>query len=112
MSIKSHFFKKCMFFLCTWVMCQKQGLNQVTSSSSAVLSLEGTCPEEARGEGIEGNWTNLNLPQVSSAPGQPLGQPWGWQESTELSAVSSELLTSPRWNDHWSPVRLWRKGPN
>lgn len=27
------------------------------------------------GEGTEGNWTNLNLPQVSSAAGQPLGQP-------------------------------------
>ena len=56
----------------------------------------GDLPRGSKGgEGTEGNWTNLNLPQVSSAPGQPLGQPWGWQESTELSAVSSEFLTSP-----------------
>ena len=60
-------------------------------SSSADLSLEETCREEAgwREEGTEGNWTNLNLPHSvqptrTSLRASSSTRPWGSQESTEF----------------------------
>lgn len=89
-------------------MCQKRGLNQVICSSSAALSLEETCPEEAgwREEGTEGNWTNLNLPhsvhptQISRASSST--RQWGSQESTEF--VTDDLGGLDRLSLEWFSV--------
>lgn len=44
------FFLKCVFFLCTWAVCQKQGLDQVICCPSAALSLEGIGWKERDGK--------------------------------------------------------------
>lgn len=111
-SIKSHFLKSaCSFYVLG--LCVK---NKAETKWSAPVLLFSLCRGSAqRKRGGGGDWGKLDQPEFAPGVqrrGPASGPAGGWQESTELSALSSELLTSPHWNGQWSLVRLWRKGPN